>query len=376
MSLYIVNRFFKQESKKIKRTEMQVLRFLVLKGEDAENGLIKNIYPSMETVASYCGISDKSARRAIKNIFDEQLIFSDGWSKYGTKRYITTHQALETVLTQIDDKDSQVVTMAGNTSVTMTDVEKSIPINMVYRSDISTPASVTLSPTSVISAPQMSDNHLDHCLSLKINKLNIDLNTSGEQLPDSDQIYLFSCDNNISEERKEEAKQSGVLVANQASSYTAEIVAPDKPMTKIQVILSGIEEMRKRGDIPPNIASKTNDTLVAEAAIHIKDQINKGYGFDQALKSFQSLVKKGLFQTPNSMEKHISSHARTKAEEERLSKSLITDERTFELINDTPLTRDQRKMGATALGGILAGLLKGKFGMDMPQDNSSVAMGF
>lgn len=179
----------------------------------------------------------------------------------------------------------------------------------------------------------------------KINKLNT--NTNSEITPESEEIYLFSCDNNISEEdviiedqaniehhvscKTEEAKQNGIIIVEQLTPHASNTT---NLSPKMQIIISKIQGMRRNGDIPANIASKTDQTLSAEAAIHVKDQINKGFTFDQALRSFQNLVKKGLFQTPNSMQKHINEHERIKTEKENLQKSLITDERTLKISSE------------------------------------------
>lgn len=179
----------------------------------------------------------------------------------------------------------------------------------------------------------------------KINKLNIDLNS--EITPEPEDIYLFSYDNNISEEdviiedqtniehhvscKTEEAKQNGIIVIEQLTSHASNMA---NLSPKMQIIISKIQDMRRSGIIPANIAGKTDQTLSAEAAVHVKDQIAKGFTFEQGLKSFENLVKKDLFKTPNSMQKHINQHERIKTEKENLQKSLITDERTLKISSE------------------------------------------
>ena len=190
----------------------------------------------------------------------------------------------------------------------------------------------------------------------QINKSNRD--SQPETIAEPEDIYLFSCDNNIYEEEEvvedkpssqpsvssetySEAIQSKCISnyqPNNIASMLATVVSQDaniivQPSLPVVVedcdrpekinspsevsasdkLLAEIQQMRARGDIHPDIASsKTDEILVMEAGAHIAEQTLKtskktglNFTYEQGLGSFKAMVKSGAFTTPNSMDAFI-----------------------------------------------------------------------
>lgn len=258
MALDLMNRVFKKGHKIIRRTEKQVLRYLVQKGSKEANGLITNIYPSMQTIADYCDITEKSVRTAVNNLTKERLLIFDAYRAKGVKCYVADWLRIEEFLEcQHDNRSVTISDLKETRSETIADLEHGRSVIKVVSSEIASVRSVTI-----------TDNPSDPFL----NNLTIDLSSKIDDRKDN---LVQLVDNKI----KTEEELAREWLAKQLS------------------------ELREQDKIPLHIAhAKDNTILVAEGMFHAihRDQ-TKFPRMSNALKGMLSMIEQGIWHTPAGM---------------------------------------------------------------------------